>query len=324
MSGLLANLSVDLLKIRAILGIRPRTGKRGQGHEGVILSGKRYESVKENLAQEFDILFGPGLGRGQYWRDLWNYRGLLYFLAWRDILVRYKQTVIGIAWSVVNPIFFMVVFSVIFGRLGKFATDGDIPYPLLVLCGLLPWQLFSSGLTQCGKSLVENRHMVSKIYFPRLLVPVSSIMVSLIDFLVALGLLTVVMGFFRQVPDWRIVFLPAFILFAVLVALSLGIWLAAVNVRYRDFQYITPFLVQIGLFVSPVGFSSSNIPDHWRLLYSLNPMVGVIDGFRWCLLGGEAVLYLPGLFTSGLLTVLLLYGAVRHFRRTERTFADII
>ena len=280
--------------------------------------------MKDNLSQEFDILFGPNLGRGQYWRDLWNYRGLLYFLAWRDILVRYKQTVIGIAWSVVNPIFFMVVFSVILGRLGQFASDGTTPYPLLVLCGLLPWQLFAAGLTQCGKSLVENRHMVAKVYFPRLLVPVSSIMVSFIDFLVALGLLAVVMGIFRHPPDWRVLFLPVFIAFALLVTLSLGIWLAAINVRYRDFQYITPFLVQIGLFVSPVGFSSGNIPEQWRFLYALNPMAGVIDGFRWCLLGGQAGLYLPGLVLSAILTLVLLGGAVGYFRRTERTFADVI
>ena len=280
--------------------------------------------MKEQPAQEFDILFGPQFGQKHYWRDCWQYRGLLYFLAWRDILVRYKQTVIGIAWSIINPIFFMVVFSVVFGKIGKFASDGNTPYPLLVFAGLLPWQLFASGLTQCSKSLVENRQMVSKIYFPRLIVPVSTIMVSLIDFLIAMLLLVVLMGVFQQPPDWRMLFLPLFLLFAVLTTLSIGIWLAAVNVRYRDFQYITPFLVQIGLFTSPVGFSSSVIPEQWRGLYALNPMVGVIDGFRWCLLGGEARLYLPGLCLSGALTLLLLWGGVVYFRRTERTFADII
>ena len=281
-------------------------------------------AARKELTEKFDILFGPDFGRNHYWQDLWGYRGLFYFLAWRDVLVRYKQTVIGIAWSVINPIFFMVVFSVIFGRLGKFASDGSTPYPIIVFAGLLPWQLFASGLTQCSKSLVENRHMVSKIYFPRLIVPVSAVMVSLVDFLIAIAILAVMMGFFQQSPDWRILLLPFFLLFAVLSTLSIGIWLAAINVRYRDFQYITPFLVQIGLFTSPVGFSSSSIPEQWRFLYSLNPMVGVIDGFRWCLLGSDTALYLPGLCLSGALTLLLLWGGLVYFRRTERTFADII
>ncbi len=274
--------------------------------------------------KEFDIYFGPRFGKRQYLRDLWNFRGLLYFLAWRDILVRYKQTVIGIAWSLLNPLFFMVVFTVIFSRIGHFPSDGRTPYPLLVFSALLPWQLFASGLTQSSKSLVENARMVAKIYFPRLLIPLSSVVVSLVDFLISLGLLLAMMIYYQWNPGWRLLVLPLFLGLGLLTALSLGIWLAAINVKYRDFQYIVPFLLQIGLFVSPVGFSSSVIPPEWRLLYGLNPMVGVIDGFRWCLLGGEAPLYLPGLGLSLVLTLLLLRSGIAYFHKTERTFADYI
>jgi len=273
---------------------------------------------------EFDIYFGPQFGQRQYWRDLWQYRGLLYFLAWRDILVRYKQTVIGIAWSLLNPFFFMVVFTVIFKWIGKFPTEGNTPYPILVFSALLPWQLFSSALTQSSKSLVENAQMVSKIYFPRLLVPLGSVVVSLVDFLISLGLLVIMMVWFQWNPGWRVLALPLFLVLAVLAALSIGAWLSALNVKYRDFHYIIPFLLQIGLFSSPVGFTSSVIPERWRLVYSLNPMVGVIDGFRWCLLGGEAKLYIPGLLLSIVLVVVFLWCGIRYFRRTERTFADFI
>ena len=274
--------------------------------------------------KDFDIYFGPRFGKRQYLRDLWNFRGLLYFLAWRDILVRYKQTVIGIAWSLLNPLFFMVVFTAIFSRIGRFPSDGQTPYPLLVFSALLPWQLFASALTQSSKSLVENARMVSKIYFPRLLIPLSSVVVSLVDFLISLGLLLAMMIYYQWNPGWRLLALPLFLGLGLLTALSLGIWLAAINVKYRDFQYIIPFLMQIGLFVSPVGFSSSVIPPEWRLLYALNPMVGVIDGFRWCLLGGQVPLYLPGLGLSLLLTLLLLRGGIAYFHKTERTFADYI
>ncbi len=273
---------------------------------------------------KFDIYFGPEHGRNQYWRDIWEYRGLLYFLAWRDILVRYKQTMIGIAWSLLNPLFFMVVFTVIFERVGRFPSEGSTPYPILVFSALLPWQLFSSALTQCSKSLVENRHMVSKIYFPRVIVPLSAVVVSLVDFCISSSLLVVMMLIYRWNPGWQIIFLPLFLLLAILAALSIGVWLSAINVKYRDFQYITPFMVQIGLFLSPVGFTSSVIPEQWRLLYSLNPMVGVIDGFRWCLLGGEADIYFPGLVLAVVLTLATLWFGIKYFRTTERTFADFI
>lgn len=272
----------------------------------------------------FDITFGPGMRSRQYLRDLWQYRGLLYFLAWRDILVRYKQTVIGVAWSLLNPLFFMLVFTVIFSRLGRFPTEGRTPYPILVFAALLPWQLFASALAQSSKSLVENARMISKIYCPRLLIPVSAAVVSLVDFLISFGLLLAIMVYYQWNPGWRLLVLPLLLLLCLLTALSLGIWLSAVNVRYRDFQYIIPFMVQIGLFISPVGFSSSVVPERWRLLYSLNPMVGVIDGFRWCLLGGESSLYLPGMVLSILVTVLLLAAGLSYFRKTEQTFADFI
>jgi len=273
---------------------------------------------------EFDIYFGPQFGQLQYWRDVWQYRGLLYFLAWRDILVRYKQTVIGIAWSLLNPFFFMVVFTVIFSRIGKFPTEGETPYPILVFAALIPWQLFSSALTQSSKSLVENAQMVSKIYFPRILVPLGSVVVSLVDFLISLGLLVLMMIWYQWNPGWRVLALPFFLVLAVMAALSIGAWLSALNVKYRDFHYIIPFLLQIGLFTSPVGFTSSVIPEKWRFLYSLNPMVGVIDGFRWCLLKGEAKLYVPGLLLSIGLVLIFLWSGMRYFRRTERTFADFI
>lgn len=280
--------------------------------------------MNEKKGQEFDLYFGPEVGEGQYWRDLFGYRGLVYFLAWRDILVRYKQTVIGIAWSILNPLFFMIVLTMIFGRIGKFPTEGDTPYPLLVFSALLPWQLFSTAVAQAGKSLVENNHMVAKIYFPRILLPCSSIAVCLVDFAISFSLLLFMLVFYQWNPGWHLLALPLFLVFAVLAALSIGIWLSAINVRYRDVQFIVPFCLQIGLFVSPVGFSSSVVPEQWRLLYSLNPMVGVIDGFRWCLMRGEANISVPGLFISVLVTAAMLWGGVLYFRRTERTFADYI
>ncbi|PLX81404.1 MAG: phosphate ABC transporter permease [Desulfuromonas sp.] len=280
--------------------------------------------MNKKNGQEFDLYFGPEVGEGQYWRDLLDYRGLVYFLAWRDILVRYKQTIIGIAWSILNPLFFMVVLTMIFGRIGKFPTEGNTPYPLLVFSALLPWQLFSAAVAQAGKSLVENNHMVAKIYFPRILLPCSSIAVCLVDFAISFSLLFIMLVFYQWNPGWYLLALPVFLLFGILAALSIGIWLSAINVRYRDFQFIVPFCLQIGLFISPVGFASSVVPEQWRLLYSLNPMVGVIDGFRWCLMRGEVNIFIPGLVISFLVTAFMLWGGILYFRRTERTFADYI
>lgn len=270
------------------------------------------------------LVIEAGKTEGIYWRDLWRYRELFYFLAWRDILVRYKQTVIGIAWSVVRPLLTMLVFVVIFGKLAKLPSEGGAPYPILVFAAMLPWQFFANAMTECSNSLITNANLISKVYFPRIIVPTSAVIVSFIDFLISAVLLAGLMVWYRFLPDWRVVTLPLFTLLGFAAAMGVGLWLAALNVKYRDFRYIVPFIVQFGLYVSPVGFSSSVVPEKWRLLYSLNPMVGVIDGFRWALLGGKTPLYLPGFALSAGLVALLLVSSVWYFRRMERTFADVI
>lgn len=258
-----------------------------------------------------------------YWKDLWRFRELLYFLSWRDILVRYKQTVIGVAWSVIRPVLTMIVFTVIFGKLAKFPS-GNAPYAILVYAAMLPWQFFANALSESSNSLISNANMISKVYFPRLIVPGSAVIVSLVDFLISFVVLVVLMAWYQFMPSWRIVTVPLFLVMALLASLGFSLWMSALNVKYRDFRYIVPFIVQFGLYVSPVGFSSNVVPEKWRLLYSLNPMVGVIDGFRWAILGGEAQIYWPGFLLSLSLTLLVLYGGVRYFRKTERIFADII
>lgn len=270
-----------------------------------------------------EVILGAGQAQGQYWRDVWKFRELFFFLAWRDLLVRYKQTVIGVAWSVIRPLLTMVVFTIIFGRLARFPSEG-VPYPILVFAAMLPWQTFSQAVSESSNSLVANANMLSKVYFPRLVLPASTVLVSLADFLISFGVLAAIMAWYQFMPSWRMVTLPIFLLLALTVAFGLGIWLASLNVRYRDFRYIVPFLLQVGLYISPVGFSSSVVPDRWRLLYSLNPMVGVIDGFRWAILAGKFPLYLPGLLLSIGLTLVVLYVGLSYFRRTERTFADVI
>lgn len=270
-----------------------------------------------------EIVIEAGRSERQYWKDLWQYRELFLFLAWRDVLVRYKQTVIGIAWSVIRPLLTMIVLTIIFGRLAGFPSEG-VPYPILVFAAMLPWQMFSNALTESSNSLVANAPMLSKVYFPRLIVPTSAVIVSLIDFLISLGILGVLMVWYGFVPELRIIAFPLFLLLVIVTALALGIWTAALNVKYRDFRYIVPFLLQFGLYISPVGFSSSVIPDNWRFIYSINPMVGAIDGFRWAILGGETHLYLPGLGLSAVLAILILWLGLRYFRKTERIFADVI
>jgi lipopolysaccharide transport system permease protein len=276
-----------------------------------------------SMEPKYELLIEPGRASRQYWRDLWRYRELFFFLAWRDILVRYKQTVIGVAWAVLRPLLTMVVFTVVFGRLAGFPSGGA-PYPVLVFAAMLPWQLFANALGDSSNSLVSNANLLSKVYFPRLVVPASAGIVSLADFLISFVLLAGLMAFYGIWPSWRLALLPGFLLLAMTVALGAGVWLAALNVRYRDFRYVVPFLVQLGLYVSPVGFSSAVVPEKWRLLYALNPMVGVIDGFRWAILGGETPLYLPGLALSAGLALGFLWWGVKYFRRTERVFADVI
>lgn len=259
----------------------------------------------------------------QYWKDLWRYRELFYFLAWRDILVRYKQTAIGIAWALIRPFLTMVVFTIVFGNIANLPSDG-VPYPILVFSAMLPWQFFANSLSESSNSLINNANLISKVYFPRLIVPASAVIVSFVDFMISGMILLGLMAWYNFIPSWRILVLPMFIVIAFAAAIGAGLWLAALNVEYRDFRYIVPFIVQFGLYISPVGFSSNVVPIQWRLLYSLNPMVGVIDGFRWAILGGNSAIYLPGFILSLGLVVLLLIGGIWYFRRTERTFADVI
>lgn len=269
-----------------------------------------------------ELILEAGRASRHYWADLWRYRELLGFLAWRDIKVRYKQTVLGVLWALIQPAVTLAVFTFIFGRLAAMPS-GNAPYPLLVLCGLLPWQLFSAAFSNASGSLVANTHLISKVYFPRLIVPLSSVAVALIDFIVVLALLVALFAWWQFVPDWRVLLLPLFMLLALLTAIGTGLWLTALTVKYRDFRFVVPFLLQVGLFLSPVGFSSTNLPN-WRFVYSLNPMVGAIDGFRWCLLRGEPTLDPVNLATSVGMALLLLVSGLWYFRRTERTFADLI
>jgi lipopolysaccharide transport system permease protein len=270
------------------------------------------------------IIIEPGRHERNYWRDLWRYRELFRVLAWRDLAVRYKQTVIGIAWAVVRPLLTMIVFTVVFGRIAKLPSTGSVPYPLMVFAGMLPWTFFSTGLAEASNSLVVNANLISKVYFPRLIVPTATVVVAFVDFLITFAMLTGLMAWYRFLPGWQILVLPAFIVLAFLTSMGPSLWITALNVKYRDFRYVIPFIVQFGLYISPVGFSSSVVPAKWRLLYSLNPMVGVIDGFRWSLLGGQSRLYLPGLAVSVAMAAFFLWFGIHRFRRTERSFADLI
>jgi lipopolysaccharide transport system permease protein len=271
-----------------------------------------------------ELIIEPCRAEKNYWRDLWRYRELFYFLAWRDILVRYKQTVIGIAWAVLQPFLTTVVFTLVFNRIAKLSAPEGVPYFLVVMAAQLPWQFFSTSLSASSNSLVGNANLISKIYFPRLIVPAGSVITSFVDFLITVGLVTLMMVWFRFLPDWRLLALPLFVALAFSAAFGAGLWLCALNVKYRDFRYIIPFVVQFGFFISPVGYLSSKIPDQWRLLYSLNPMVGVIDGFRWALLRGQTDLWWPSILLSCGLVILLSASGIWYFRRTERTFADVI
>jgi lipopolysaccharide transport system permease protein len=255
-------------------------------------------------------------------RELWEYRELLYFLTWRDIKVRYKQTVLGAAWAVIQPLFMMLVFSVFFGKLAGVPSDG-IPYPVFTFCGLLPWQLFAYSVTQASNSLVGSQNLITKVYFPRLVVPISAVLGGVVDFAVAFVLLLGMLFFYGIVSGWQILALPGLVLLAVLAALAVGLWLSALNVQYRDVRYTITFLVQFWLFATPVAYPSSIVPEKWRVLYALNPMVGVVDGFRWAMLGKPESPGVP-LLTSAIVVVLLLTGGLYYFRRLEQQFADIV
>lgn len=275
------------------------------------------------MSAPFEIVIEAGRTESQYWRDLWHYRELFYFLAWRDVLVRYKQTLIGIAWALIRPLLTMLVFSLVFGELANLPSKG-VPYPILVFAALLPWQFFASALSECSNSLVENANLLSKVYFPRLIVPISAVLVSLVDAVLSGSILLGLMVWYRFPPTWHLLVLPVFGAIALATALAAGIWFAALNVRYRDFRYVVPFLIQFGLYLSPVGFSSDIIPPRWQLLYALNPMVGVIDGFRWAILGHRFQPNWMGFSLSLGMVGLLLVSGMAYFRTTERTFADRI
>lgn len=272
---------------------------------------------------QYDIVIEPKKSSGTFLKELWAYRELFYFLAWRDILVRYKQTIIGIAWALIRPLLTMIVFTIIFGKIAKLPSGGA-PYPIMVFAAMLPWQFFATSFAESGNSLIANANMISKVYFPRLVMPVSAVIVSFVDFLISFVILLILMLWYGFVPEVRIVMLPLFVLIAFAASMAGGLWIAALNVRYRDFRYIIPFIVQFGLYISPVGFTSSIVPEKWRLLYSLNPMVGVIDGFRWAILGGDYQLYWPGFILSLVLVVIILVTGIVYFRKTEKTFADVI
>ena len=277
---------------------------------------------KESYAQE-ELIIEAGRAEKHYWNDLWKYRELFYILSWRDIKVRYKQTVIGAAWSIIRPLLTMIIFTIIFGRVAKLPTEGTAPYAIMVYAAMLPWQFFANSLSEASNSLIGNTNLITKIYFPRMIIPASSVIVSMVDFAISFGLMLVLMAWYRFLPPLQVLLLPFFLVMAFLASFGISIYITALNVKYRDFRYIVPFIVQFGLYVSPVGFSSSVVPQKWRLLYSLNPMVAVIDGFRWCLLG-EQKLYLPGFVVSSAVIVLFCVLGIYYFRKTEKSFADNI
>ena len=274
-------------------------------------------------SEQTTLVIEAGRAERHYWQDLWRYRELFFFLAWRDILVRYKQTAIGLLWALIRPFLTMVVFVFVFSKLAKLPS-ADAPYPILVFAALLPWQFFANAFSEAGNSLIGNANMISKVYFPRLVVPASAVIVSFVDFLISGVILIGLMIWYGFEPNMRMLTLPLFIFVAFAAAMGAGLWTAALNVKYRDFRYIIPFVVQFGLYVSPVGFSSAVVPEQWRLLYSINPMVGVIDGFRWAILGGNTQLYWPGFLLSLTLVISMLIAGIIYFRKTEKTFADVI
>jgi lipopolysaccharide transport system permease protein len=275
------------------------------------------------------IVIEPGTENSNYWKDLWNYRGLFYFLAWRDILVRYKQTAIGIAWSVLRPLLTIFVMAFL-GWLFESKIPGNIPRLVFVAAATLPWQFFSSCFSEASNSLVANSNLLTKVYFPRLIVPVSTVIVCLIDFLVSFVILVVLMFVCRYTPDIRMLALPLFLLLALIASVGTGLFIAALNVKYRDFRYVIPFIIQFGLYASPIAFSSNDIygnpeiPEALKFLYSLNPMVGVIDGFRWSIFGSEVSIYMPGFLISIAISILFLFVGIWYFRRMEKSFADVI
>lgn len=275
------------------------------------------------MKEEFDIVIEKGRTERNYWSDLWRFRELFVILSWRDIKVRYKQTVIGAAWSIIRPLLTMVVFTVIFGKVAKLSSESNAPYAILVFAGLLPWQFFANSLSEASNSLVGNTNLITKVYFPRLIVPASAVITSFVDFAISFAMLVCLMIGYSYYPTWQVIFLPAMLVLSFVCSFGISLYITALNVKYRDFRYIIPFIVQFGLYISPVGFSSSNIPETWRGIYELNPVVGIVDGFRWCLLQESAF---PGssILKSAIISFAFLMWGIWYFRKTEKTFADNI
>lgn len=274
--------------------------------------------------EKFDLVISADKSLGDAARELFEYRELFYILAWRDFKVRYKQTVIGALWALLRPLLTMVVFTIIFGKIAGLPSQGDAPYAVMVFAAMLPWYFFSSSFQEGSNSLVANANMISKVYFPRIIVPVSSLFVNFVDLLISFGVFALVMVFYQFSPSANVIYLPLFVLLLALLTVGLSLWMSALNVQYRDVRYVVPFIVQLGLYVSPVGFASSVVANDWRVLYSLNPMVGVIDGFRWCVIGGDVSFYWPGFWLSIVITAFLLVTGCLFFLKTERKFADVI
>jgi lipopolysaccharide transport system permease protein len=287
-----------------------------------IMQPKDGFDCSENMTQE--LIIERGRANAHYWRDLWRYRELFGVLAWRDLTIRYKETAFGVLWALGRPFLTMLVLSFVFGKLAKLPSDGNVPYPLMVLAGMLVWSFFSGGLTDAANSIIKDSGLITKVYFPRMIVPAASVVVAFVDFLISLATLAILMIWYQFIPSWQIIILPLFIALAFLASLGPGLWVSALNIKYRDFRFVVPFLVQFGLYISPVGFSSNIVPDKWRFIFSLNPIVGIIDGFRWCIFSGQGGIYLPGVFWSVIATTICLWFGVRQFRNVERRLADLI
>jgi lipopolysaccharide transport system permease protein len=279
------------------------------------------KAIKKNI-EHWDLILESGRADKNYWKDLWRFRELFYILSWRDIKVRYKQTVLGAAWSIIRPLLTTIIFTVVFSKIAKLDNPGNAPYALMVFAGMLPWQFFSNALSESSNSLIGNANLITKVYFPRLIIPASSVITSLVDFAISFLILIVMMFWFHYIPSWHMLFLPVFIILAFLCVFGVGLYLTAVNVKYRDFRYIIPFIIQFGLYITPVGFSSAVIGEKWKLLYGLNPMVGVIDGFRWCILG-DPMNWNSFVFSSVVIVIFLIIG-ITYFRKMEKSFADNI
>jgi lipopolysaccharide transport system permease protein len=290
--------------------------------DSTIMQPKDGLDCLENVTQ--DLIIERGRADAHYWRDLWRYRELFGVLAWRDLAIRYKETAFGMLWALGRPFLTMLVLSFVFGKLAKLPSDGNVPYPLMVLAGMLVWSFFSGGLTDAANSIIKDSGLITKVYFPRMIVPAASVVVAFVDFLISLATLAILMIWYQFIPSWQIILLPLFIALAFLASLGPGLWVSALNIKYRDFRFVVPFLVQFGLYISPVGFSSNIVPDKWRFIFSLNPIVGIIDGFRWCIFSGQGGIYLPGVFWSVIATTGCLWFGVRQFRNVERRLADLI